>query len=652
MCGLAGFIVAGDVLPFEKWPALLMKMGLAIRHRGPDDSGVWLDESAGVGLVHQRLSILDLSSAGHQPMTSVDGRFVIVFNGEIYNHLDIREELESSGYVSNWRGHSDTETLLFGIQSWGIEETLKKCVGMFAIALWDRHDRTLTLVRDRLGEKPLYYGWQKGDFLFGSELDALKAHPSFEPKVDRRSLAILMKFNAIPAPHSIYQNIYKLPPGSLLTVSLNHRDGIPRYYWDAQKVIDDGVRRQFVGSPFEAVNELEGLLSRSVSQQMRSDVPLGAFLSGGIDSSTIVALMQAQSIRQIRTFTIGFNEVGYNEAGHAKEVARYLGTDHTELYVSAQQALDIIPRLPAIYAEPFADSSQIPTFLVSQMAREQVTVCLSGDGGDELFGGYNRYLLGQRWWGMLSQLPIGLRRLIAHSITRVPPDSWNVLFSAFQGIVPSKLHQLNIGDKLHKGAGVMSARNHSEFYQSLISHWLDPSELVIGSESLDISVDIGRKSTADHFIHQMMAQDILTFLPDDILTKVDRAAMAVSLETRIPILDHRIVEFAWTLPLNYKIRNNVSKWPLRQILYKYVPQELIERPKMGFGVPIDSWLRGPLRCWAESLLCEERLHREGYFHPEKIRTIWAEHLSGERNWMARLWNILMFQAWLEREKSG
>jgi asparagine synthase (glutamine-hydrolysing) len=649
MCGLAGFIATSGALPISAWPSLLFKMGDAIRHRGPDDSGIWLDEIAGIGLVHQRLSILDLTSAGHQPMSSVDGRFVIVFNGEIYNHLDIRKELESSGFVSGWRGHSDTETLLSGIQFWGIEDTIKKCVGMFAIALWDKVDGTLTLIRDRLGEKPLYYGWQGETFLFGSELCALKAHPAFDADVDRGALALLMKFNAIPAPYSIYQNIYKLPPGSLLTVSINHRDEVPSYYWDVRQVIGNGIERPFLGSPFEAVEELERLLSNSVSQQMMSDVPLGAFLSGGIDSSTIAALMQAQSARPIRTFTIGFNEERYNEAEHAKAVARHLGTEHTELYVSAKQALDIIPLLPTLYCEPFADSSQIPTFLVSQLARKHVTVSLSGDGGDELFCGYNRYILGQRWWGILSKLPVSLRCVMADAITQVSPESWNGFFRAIQRLLPSQLSHKNIGDKLHKGAAVMSARTHLGFYNSLVSHWLDPSGLVIGSKELpSVLTDISRQPKTDNFVHQMMALDLLSFLPDDILTKVDRAAMGASLETRVPILDHRIVEFAWRLPLDYKIRNNVGKWPLRQVLYKYVPRELVERPKMGFGIPIDDWLRGPLRSWAEGLLDEERLQREGYFNPGIVRKMWVEHLSGKRNWMARLWNVLMFQAWLEK----
>lgn len=653
MCGLAGFVDASGASPSGEWPILLRRMGEAIRHRGPDDSGLWMDEQVGVGLVHRRLSIVDLSPAGHQPMVSASGRFVIAFNGEIYNHLKLRAELAylySSGGRGRlqWGGHSDTETLLAGFDAWGCEATLKKSVGMFAIALWDRHEHTLTLARDRLGEKPLYYGWHGETFLFGSELKALKVHPAFNAVIDRNALALLMAHNTIPAPYSIYQGIQKLLPGSLVTISLKNHSVQPQHYWDARRVIADGLAQPYMGSPDEAVDALDKLLRDVVAQQMVADVPLGAFLSGGVDSSTIVALMQAQSAHPVKTFTIGFREAGYNEAEHAKAVAKHLGTDHAELYVSPQQALDVIPRLPSLYCEPFSDSSQIPTFLVSQLARQHVAVSLSGDGGDELFGGYNRYVMGQQLWDKLSYLPVVLRQGLAQMITCVSPQLWNRILEPIQGLRPSNLAQANIGDKLHKGAGVMVARTASEFYQLLITHWPRPSELVIGAaESTTLLTNTHQHPHTDHFIHQMMALDLLGFLPDDILTKVDRAAMGVSLETRVPLLDHRVVEFAWRLPMDYKLRNGVGKWPLRQVLYKYVPKELIERPKMGFGVPIGAWLRGPLRDWAEELLDEGRLQREGYFNPIPIRQKWAEHLSGRRNWQAQLWNVLMFQAWLE-----
>lgn len=654
MCGIAGVLSSGAGCPGKEWQAVLRDMGQAIAHRGPDDTGIWADIDTGVGLVHRRLSILDLSAAGHQPMVSPSGRYVIVFNGEIYNHLDLRgllRGLRNAG--QEWRGHSDTETLLAGFDAWGIAGTVERAIGMFAFAVWDKANRTLTVGRDRLGEKPLYYGWQGDTFLFGSELKALKAHPAFRAGIDRNALALMMRHNAIPAPYSIYQGISKLLPGALLTVSLQNRDAQPQRYWDARKVVASGLAQPFTGSPDDAVEELDRLLRDAVARQMMADVPLGAFLSGGVDSSAIVALMQAQSSRPVRTFTIGFHEAGYNEAEHAKAVAKHLGTDHTELYVTPQQALDVIPRLPTLYDEPFSDSSQIPTFLVSQLTRQHVTVSLSGDAGDELFGGYNRYVLGQRLWNKLSRLPVGIRTILARMMTGVSTQGWNRLLGPVQTLLPAGLAQSNIGDKLHKGAGVMSARAPADLYRLLVSHWPQPAELVPGATEYPTALTrTGLQPKTDHFVHQMMALDLLTYLPDDILVKVDRAAMGVSLETRVPLLDHRVVEFAWHLPLDYKLRDGVGKWPLRQVLFRYVPKELIERPKMGFGVPIDSWLRGPLRDWAESLLTESRLREEGSFNPAPIRQKWAEHLSAKRNWQYPLWDVLMFQAWLEEENKA
>jgi len=646
MCGLVGYLSgnAGHINASE----LLVKMGQAISHRGPDDSGVWFDAEAGVGMFHRRLSILDLSPAGHQPMVSCDGRYVLVFNGEIYNHLKIREEL---GAKLQWRGHSDTETLLAGFSVWGIESTVKKAVGMFAVAVWDRQTRTLTLGRDRLGEKPLYYGWQGDTLLFGSELKGLKAHPSFRAQIDRNSLALLMRYNYIPAPYSIYQGIQKLLPGALLTVSLEVRDNQPQRYWDLKKVVVNGLERRFSGSPDDAVEVLEGLLKNSIAGQMLSDVPLGAFLSGGIDSSTIVALMQMQSNSPVRTFTIGFNEEQYNEAGYAKKVARYLGTNHTELYVSSQEAREVIPQLPALYCEPFSDSSQIPTFLVSHLAHQHVKVSLSGDAGDELFCGYNRYAEAQELWRKLSNLPVGLRKVLARGITSLPPHVWDSLFGPIQRLLPEGLAHAKMGDKLHKGAAMMSSQTPAELYRLLVSQWSLTSGLVIGAvEPPTVWTDTAQQPHAEHFIQDIMSVDMLTYLPDDILCKVDRAAMGASLETRVPFLDHRLVEFVWQLPLDYKQHKGISKWLLRQILYKHVPRELIERPKMGFGVPIDVWLRGPLRAWAEELLSESRLRREGYLNPYPVRRQWAMHLSGKNSCQYHLWNVLMFQAWLENNK--
>jgi asparagine synthase (glutamine-hydrolysing) len=667
MCGFAGFICSSSSLPFAEWPVLLQRMGDAIRHRGPDDSGVWCDADSGIGLSHRRLSILDLSPAGHQPMASASGRYVIAFNGEIYNHLEIRRELDLSLQLMShssiekeqekprvkWRGHSDTETLLAGFDAWGIEATIKKSIGMFAIALWDRQDRTLTLVRDRLGEKPLYYGWQDNTFIFGSELKALKAHPHFRAEIDRNALALLMRQSYIPAPYSIYQGIKKLLPGSLLTISLQKRNADIERYWDVRQVVADGLSNPLMGTAKDAVEALDNLLSHAVGQQMIADVPLGAFLSGGIDSTTIVALMQAQSSRPVRTFTIGFHETGYNEAEHAKAVAKHLGTDHTELYVTSQQAMEVIPRLANLYCEPFSDSSQIPTFLVSQLARQNVTVSLSGDGGDELFGGYNRYLKASNLNKKLSRFPVGLRNVLPGLITRISPKVWNRVFSPILPLLKRGFDSADIGNKLHLGADMLKARSHSEveLYHFLVQHWTRSSELVLGTTNMSSVIsDPSLQPQADHFFHQMMALDTLTYLPDDILTKVDRAAMGVSLETRVPLLDHRVVEFSWRLPLNHKVRAGEGKWPLRQVLYKYVPQELMERPKMGFGIPIESWLRGPLRDWAEALLSESRLRQEGYFNPSPIRQKWDEHLSGKYDWKYHLWNILIFQAWLEENK--
>jgi len=578
-------------------------------------------------------------------MVSVSRRYVIVFNGEIYNHLDLRASLGHT--ASNWRGHSDTETLLAGFDTWGVMETVGKTIGMFAFAVWDSASRRLTLCRDRLGEKPLYYGWQGDTFLFGSELKAFMVHPAFRAEINRDALTLLMRHNCISTPYSIYEGIHKLLPGSLLTVSLQDRNAPPQRYWDARQMVADGLAHPFKGTPDEAVDALDELLKDAVTKQMMADVPLGAFLSGGVDSSTVVALMQAQSSRPVKTFTIGSHDQGLDEAGHARAVAKHLGTDHTELYVTPQQALEVIPRLPTLYDEPFADSSQIPTFLVSQMTRQHVTVSLSGDAGDELFGGYNRYVLARQLWSKISRLPRGARVTLGRMIVAISPQGWSRLLGPVQSSLPIGLAQANIGDKLHKGADVMAARTPADLYRLLVSHWLQPAALVPGAtEPATVLTEKGLQPQTDGYVHQMMALDLLTYLLDDILAKVDRAAMGVSLEARVPLLDHRVVEFAWSLPLDYKLRNGVGKWPLRQVLYRYVPKDLVERPKMGFAVPIDRWLRGPLREWADDLLGESGLRQEGYLDPAPIRRKWDEHVSGKRNWQYHLWDVLMFQAWL------
>jgi asparagine synthase (glutamine-hydrolysing) len=654
MCGLVGFLggitahgQAGD-------EALLGRMADTIAHRGPDDAGYWSDTGNRIGLGHRRLSIVDLSPAGHQPMPSATGRYMLAFNGEIYNHLSLRQDLTDLAQAPVWRGHSDTETLLAGFDAWGIQATVERAIGMFALAVWDRQTQTLTLARDRLGEKPLYYGWQGNGrdavFLFGSELKALRAHPSFENKINRGAVSLQLRHNYIPAPYSIYEGISKLHGGMLMKVSMQHREPDLVTYWSGSQTAEAGVADPFTGSPKQAVDELETLLKDAIRQQMMADVPLGAFLSGGVDSSTVVALMQAQSSRPVKTFTIGFNEAAYNEAEHAMAVAKHLGTDHTELYVTPEEALAVIPRLPTLYDEPFSDSSQLPTFLVSQLARQHVTVSLSGDAGDELFCGYNRYQMTAKLWNRLSAVPLPMRKLVASGLTSISPRSWNKVAAAVGGLLPQSARFANTGDKLHKGAGVLQSTSIDALYLSLVSHWTDPASMVIhGDEPPTLLKGNARALAGLDDVQRMMALDMLTYLPDDILAKVDRAAMGVSLETRVPFLDHRVVEFAWRLPAAMKLRNGQTKWALRQVLYRHVPQALIERPKMGFGVPIDDWLRGPLRDWAESLLDKSRLHNEGFFVPELVRIKWHEHLSGQRNWAYQLWDVLMFQAWLENQ---
>ena len=655
MCGIAGFITAGDDNSPEVMELFLTAMSNAIAHRGPDDKGSWSDVEAGVWLGHRRLSIVDLSNAGHQPMQSASGRYIISFNGEIYNHLLLRQELEAAGNKPRWSGYSDTETLLLGFDVWGIQGTVERAIGMFAFAVWDRQKVTLTLGRDRLGEKPLYYGWQgRGDsavFLFGSELKALRKHPAFEKNVDRGALSLQLRHNCIPAPYSIYEGISKLLPGSLLSISRLQPQPRVWKYWSVAEVAKSGIANVFSGSDQQAVDKLESLLMDSVSKQMVADVPLGAFLSGGVDSSTIVAVMHAQSTNPVKTFTIGFNEESYNEAAHAKMVAQHLGTDHTELYVTAEQARDVIPFLANLYDEPFSDSSQIPTFLVSQLAKQHVSVSLSGDAGDELFCGYNRYKMAANLWRKLVSIPMPLRKLVAMGLTNISPTTLDKLAITLSRFMPGSALHANAGGKLHKGAEVLSSQSVHDLYLGLVSHWTDLDSVVIRGQEPPtlLTGNLPNLSGLDD-VQRMMAFDTMTYLPDDILTKVDRAAMGVSLETRVPFLDHRLVEFAWSLPQSMKLRDGKSKWALRQVLYRHLPKALIERPKMGFGVPIDSWLRGPLRDWAEDLLSEARLKHEGFLNFIPIRKKWAEHLSGRRNWQHHLWDVLMFQAWLDKNK--
>lgn len=652
MCGIAGFIGGRFDHGGQGARAVLARMTGAIAYRGPDSAGAWLEPEHKLALGHRRLAILDLSPAGEQPMTSPSGRFVTVYNGEIYNHLELRERLSGP-----WHGHSDTETLLAAIEAWGIGEALKQCAGMFALALWDREERKLILARDRLGEKPLYYGWQgqgaEGAFLFGSELKALARHPAFRREIDRKALALFTRFNYVPAPHSIYAGIAKLPPGTFLTLRAGEKAPVITSYWSAAEVAAAGAAAPLDIGPEEATDALDRVLSKAVSQQMISDVPIGAFLSGGVDSSTVVALMQAQSSRPVKSFSIGFDVAAYNEAEHAGAVARHLGTDHTELYVQPEDALAVIPSLPSIYDEPFADASQVPTLLVSRLARRQVTVALSGDGGDELFAGYNRYHLAARNWARISKVPRPLRRAAAKGLVALSPEQWNKVAGVLAPILPASLRLAGPGEKVHKAALGMASGSADELYLGLVSSWRDPGEIVIGgSEPETLPHETLARLDGLGTCERMMALDMLTYLPDDILAKVDRAAMSVSLETRVPLLDHRVVELAWRLPLDLKLRGGETKWVLRQLLYRHVPRALIERPKMGFGIPIGSWLRGPLKGWAEALISERRLAGEGYFRPEPIRAAWDAHQSGRANMQYPLWAILMFQSWLEAQAAS
>jgi asparagine synthase (glutamine-hydrolysing) len=652
MCGIAGFLETTSHPGRDDPFTIADRMAETLQHRGPDDGGAWVDPERGIGLSYRRLAVVELSSHGRQPMHSASGRYVIIFNGEIYNYKHLRAELEAraANPPLAWRGHSDTEVMLAAISHWGLEAALKRFNGMFAFALWDRHEACLHLVRDRLGEKPLYYGWMGNTFLFGSELKALRAHPAFRAEINRNALALFLRHSYIPAPYSIYQGIFKLPPGTMLTLSRTSASetATPVPYWSAREIAERGALYPFDGTIEEATQCLDGLLREAVKLRMEADVPLGAFLSGGIDSSTVVAMMQDQSDRPVKTFTIGFSEPGYNEADHAMSVAQHLGTKHTELYVTSSEAMSVIPLLPALYDEPFSDPSQIPTHLVSRLARQDVTVSLSGDGGDELFCGYRRYWACRELWNRVGWMPFSVRQGLSRVLEKA---SARKLADGFHWLAPviNRYGRPGIpGDKLSKLAEILDVRDPEEMYLGLVSHWKNPASVVQGSaEPLTALTDRGRWASLPTITQRMMYLDLVSYLPDDILVKVDRASMGISLEARVPLLDHRAVEFVWLLPLSMKAKGSEGKWILRRVLAKYLPMELIERPKMGFGVPIGSWLRGSLRDWAEELLNESRMRQEGFFDPRPIRQKFKEHLSGERNWQGYLWDVLMFQAWLE-----
>lgn len=622
MCGLTGF--AGVPQSEESLRTTVRRMSDAIVHRGPDDSGEFVDAQHGVAFGFRRLAIVDLSAAGHQPMTSASGRYVIEFNGEVYNYEAIRRELSNP---PQFRGHSDTEVMLAAIEEWGLDAAVKRFIGMFAFALWDKHERTLHLVRDRMGVKPMYYGFAGRTFLFGSELKTLRRHPDFKAVIDPAAVAAYLKYLYVPAPLSIYDGICKQTPGTIVTLRAGAREVEKRTYWSAAEVAERGVANRFRGTEDEAADMLDTLLRDAVALRMVADVPLGVFLSGGVDSSLVTALMQAQTTQPVKTFTIGFEEGAYNEATYAAAIAKHLGTAHTELYVTPKDALDVIPLLPEMYDEPFADSSQIPTYLVSKMARQHVTVSLSGEGGDEVFGGYRRYFEGQRVLRTFGPIPSPLRRLLGKLMLATPPRVWDRVMK--QG-----------GTQLHKLGRVLAARDLNDLYFELMTHWRN---------AVPNAPELPRPhSSLMNPVERMMYLDQVTYLPDDILAKVDRASMAASLEAREPLLDHRIIELAWTLPLEMKVRNGEGKHILRKILDRYIPRPLIDRPKMGFKVPIDTWLKGPLREWAEALLAERKLKEEGLLDVKAVRKVWSDALAGKGAWHDHLWAVLMLEAWIAK----
>ncbi|MBZ0106534.1 MAG: asparagine synthase (glutamine-hydrolyzing) [Sulfuricella denitrificans] len=641
MCGIAGLLEFHARSHRDELERTVRSMATLLAHRGPDGEGVWSDADCGIALGHRRLSIIDLSGAGAQPMHSACGRYVLVCNGEIYNFSTLRKELELEGQVPVWRGHSDTEVMLAAISCWGVEAALERFSGMFAFALWDREKRSLSLARDRMGEKPVYYGWLGSAFIFGSELKALRAHPAWHGAIDRDSVARLLNYGYIASPHSIFRGIHKLQPGTLLEVRGEVKSS-PRPYWTLKQAVQAGANFPFAGDDAAAADQLERLLRDTVRQQMNADVPLGAFLSGGVDSSLVTALMQAESAMPVKTFTIGFSESQYDEAEHARKVAQFLGTDHSELYLSPQQVQAVIPGLPEIYDEPFADPAQIPACLLAQMAQQQVRVALSGDGGDELFGGYDRYLWGERIWAFARHLPAVLKSPAGALLQAVPGRAWDSLGKALS---PHQRYFMSSA-RMQKLARILPAASEEQIYLKLISHWDDASQVVIGAGDACLPMPVD--GLPPWMVERMMYMDGMTYLPDDVMTKVDRATMSSGLESRAPFLDHGVAGFAWTLPLSMKIRHGRNKWLLRQVLYRHVPEGLVERPKMSLAVPLDSWLRGPLQAWAESLLDAQRLKDEGFFLPGPVRQKWLEHLSGRHDWQHALWPVLMFQAWLEK----
>ena len=647
MCGLAGFFCLRP-LGGDEPAADLRKMAQAIAHRGPDGEGIWHDLAAGVGLAHRRLAIIDLSPLAAQPMHSASGRMVISFNGEIYNYRALRSDLERAGH--QFRSASDTEVLLEAIECWGVETALQRTRGMFAFALWDRQERSLYLARDRFGEKPLHFGQFGNTLLFGSELKALRAHSAWNAQLNRDALALMLRHYYIPAPHTIYGGVHKVLPGSLARIRVRRESFVIEQepYWSARPIARASARTRRV-SDAETVERLHAELTEAVNLQMVADVPVGAFLSGGIDSSLIVSLMQQASRRPARTFSIGFAEQAYNEAPFARRIASHLGTDHTELIVSAQDALAVIPKLADIYDEPFADPSQIPTYLVSRLARQAVTVSLSGDGGDELFGGYQHYTKTIDYWRRVQRVPAVMRAIMRGAIDTLPLPWIEVL--AAPALVGPWRSQWHLADRIKERSPTLFAKNFQHLYRTYSSFWHCPEEVVLGSrEPKTVLSNYASHPTGVGAVEHMMFMDTRQYLPDDILVKVDRAAMYVSLETRVPILDPHVAEVAWDTPLEVHRRDGRGKWLLRQVLARYVPVELFDRPKGGFSIPLAQWLRGELKDWAYDLLDPARLRREGIFEPTVIERRWRQHQAGLEDWSIQLWTVLMAQGWLDRWK--
>ena len=653
MCGIVGIICGSSSLAIAELSTVIRTMTDVMRHRGPESSGYWVACDKAVALGHRRLAIVDLSPAGHQPMASSSGRWKVVLNGEIYNYRDLANELSIEGV--SFTGSSDTEVLVAAIENWGIRAALRKCNGMFALAAWDSEFRELVLARDRMGEKPLYYGLCGGDFVFSSELKALVQHPAWSGVIDKEALQLYLRYGYVPAPNSIYKGIAKLEPGTITTISGDEiaegrfTGGVVHSYWSLDNCVKvDPVSRK----ASELIKGLDQQLHETISDQMLADVPLGAFLSGGVDSSVVTAIMQAESSLPINTFTIGFEEQEFNEAGFSKDVAKHLGTDHTELYIQSKEVMDVIGKLPHLYDEPFADSSQLPAHVLCTMAKQHVTVCLSGDGGDELFCGYNRYVHAEKVWNAIKYLPCFARSLLAGVLNAMSPVFFDRIIVILTKVLPS-LGSVKTGNsmiKIQKLANVLAAENFEGLYQLLVSYCIDPDAILLGPAEQVYVDPAGLASEWASKLDYMMYRDQLTYLRDDNLVKMDRAAMGVSLEIRLPLLDHRVVEYAWQVPLEFKLRENKSKWLLRQVLYQYVPVKLIERPKMGFSVPMAQWLRGPLRDWGEELLAPTRIILDGLFDATVVARFWREHLDGRRDHSMTLWALLVFQDWYQQNR--